>query len=292
MRSGLAASVKIRALNVCIGSRIYQRGNVILITLPVLPLTLRRPHSTASDILVRIDERVARIEAALQPPISSSERSGSPDSFRRYSHATVTSNSRPKVHLGNLSQYYQHSLSSPHYDLSFRQTTGEAVAARPSLVSFQCPECMQFDSWNDTENFYDDELASEKGLYERMESLRKSPLSDAIIEKLTPRLVWQLQQTFIQSYLQWMPLMELHSFMDHIHRAQESKFAGQSVSTCLSMFAFAISTLSEDQGSMKASLDPELLGLDFLSIGSGMLQSFSPGLKRDLRVLQCRVLFA
>jgi len=68
----------------------------------------------------------------------------------------------PKSTLGAWRTYYQRSVAVPLYDFSFRQTTGEAVTARPSLVSFTSPPYLDFESWNDTGEFYDEEMTTDR----------------------------------------------------------------------------------------------------------------------------------
>ncbi|KAJ9641014.1 hypothetical protein H2199_005682 [Coniosporium tulheliwenetii] len=146
---------------------------------------------------------------------------------------------RPRAYADGWRSYYQHTLSVPHYDFSFRQTAGEAVTARPSFVSFTCPYYIQFDSWDDTQNFYDDEMTAEEQLYAAMDA------NTTPDPELSSRITWRLQQSFVKNYLQWYPLIEPDVLVQHVQVAQAGHFLETNPSNCLTMFAFAIGTEAE-----------------------------------------------
>jgi len=175
---------------------------------------------------------------------------------------------------------------SPNF--TFRQTAGEAVTARPSLLSFQCPYYINQDSWDDTEAFYDDEMQGEKELFEEMEAR-----SD---ESCIPsaRAAWHLQQTFVVYFLQWMPLMEVDDFVEHCQAAQSADYSADDLDNCVTMLAYAIAELAEDKDGTSGHLGHADAhpGIAFFRRGCDVLDRISPQHKRDVAVLQCRLLRA
>lgn len=186
----------------------------------------------------------------------------------------------------DLQSYFQRMVSVPHYDFSFRQTAGEAVAARPTMISFRRMAFMQLDDWNDTKEFYDDELAAEEHLYRIMDSGFGQGLD------MTPRTIWQLQQHFVQGFLQWLPLIEVNAFSEHVEFARNGQFSRQSPSDCLVMFALAIGYLDKERHN-PSSRCPEKHhpGLEYVAAGRRILAALSGRSRRcDVTILQCRVL--
>lgn len=179
-------------------------------------------------------------------------------------------------------------MSVPHYDFSFRQTAGEAVTARPSFISFTSPYYIQFDSWDDTQNFYDDEMTAEEQLYAAMDA------NTTPDPELSSRITWRLQQSFVKNYLQWYPLIEPDALVQHVQIAQAGHFLETNPSNCLTMFAFAIGCISEDKGTSFHELSPAefLSGLNYFRHGSRILHRLAPRTRRDITVLQCRLLYA
>jgi hypothetical protein len=177
-------------------------------------------------------------------------------------------------------------VSEPRHDFNFRQTAGEAVTARPSIVSFHSPYyILHFENWDDTTEFYDDELAAEEELFEAMEAGSCQRLD------MTPRTVWQLQQNFVLNFLQWMPLFEVSAFSKHMEIAQSGSFCQHSPSDCIVMFALAVGTLDRNKHSTSDHNSSELYpGLRYFGEGRQILMSQSRAGRKNITILQCKSL--
>lgn len=173
--------------------------------------------------------------------------------------------------------------SLPDPTFSFRQTRGEALAARPSFLTFQSPEFLSWESWDDTEGFYDNELAVGDKLQEQIEASIAVPLA------LDARTTWRLQKNFLQSLPHWIPLLDLRSCVALVQEAQAGGFAANNASNCFAMFVFAIGAIFEDKDLERS---PEQLpGLEYLCRGSQILERFALQIS-NLEILQCRILQA
>ena len=246
-------------------------------------------QSSAAEILSRIEERLERVEYALVPPIAAiSESTGTPASQRLTSVDISLSSRRRESHgTDDPRRYFQHVMSAPQFDFSFRQTTGEAVTARPSILSFTAPSYLNFESWDESATFYDDEMAAEENFFALGESCRDQFIDTNI------RTVWQLQQAFVFHFLQWMPLLDLNTLVQHVNIAQADNFSLSNPSTCLCMFAFAIGAISVDKGSFSnGQHDPvdEYPGLSYYFAGRQCLEYLCRRRKRHILTLQCRIL--
>lgn len=240
--------------------------------------------SSAAEVLSRIEERLERVEYALLPP---SESTGTPASQRLMSVDALPSRRRGSQSTDDARRYFQHVMSAPQYDFSFRQTAGEAVTARPSILSFTCPPYINFDSWDDSATFYDDEMASEERMFAMGESYRDQFLDTSI------RTVWQLQQNFILNFLQWMPLLELDDLVQHVNLAQADHFSLSNPSSSLSMFVFAIGAIAGDRGCLSSGHHnhaEEYPGLQYFFAGRQGIEYLSRSRRRHILTLQCRVL--
>lgn len=187
--------------------------------------------------------------------------------------------SRPRP-IDENRKYFQQVVSEPRYDFSFRQTAGEAVTARPSILSFHSPYYFQFESWDDTEIFYDDELEQEEKLFEAMEAGSGQGLD------MTARTVWQLQQNFVMNFLQWMPLIESRALSHHVELAQSGHFSQRGASDCLVFFALAIGTLDRTPPDSVSHSGPHL-GLHYFNAGRQILASINRRSRRSVTLLQC-----
>jgi hypothetical protein len=186
----------------------------------------------------------------------------------------------------DLKSYFQHIASVPHYDFSFRQTTGEAISARPSMLSFRATWYINFETWDDTKDFYDDELAAEEYLFQLMDAGFGQGVD------VSSRTVWQLQQHFVQGFLQWLPVITLTEFTEHVEIARNGSFARESPSDCLVMFALAIGSLEKTrQSPASRSLERPHPGLEYFAAARDILTLLSKrSRKRDITILQCRIL--
>ncbi|KIW01031.1 hypothetical protein, variant 2 [Verruconis gallopava] len=258
--------------------------------------------TSATDVLVRIEERLARVEETLQrtalgsPSAVSDARNSvnhahtpGSSSLRRASNSTTGEPISLAARLqsrDDLKQYFQRIVSVPHYEFSFRQTAGEAIAARPSMLSFRATWYINFESWDDTKDFYDDELVAEEYLFQLMEAGFGQSLD------VSSRTVWQLQQHFVNGFLQWLPVITISEFTNHVEIARNGNFARQSPSDCIVMFALAIGSLDKTRhSSASRSLERPHPGLEYFSIARDILMALSKrSRKRDITILQCRIL--
>jgi hypothetical protein len=245
-----------------------------------LPLTIVFRTLSAADVLLRIEERLARVEDSLRSAVSVDSVS-TPGSLRRTSFETTAHPSRLKPPEESR-QFFQRIVAEPSNYFNFRQTAGEAATPRPSIVSFHSPYYLHFDTWDDTKQFYDSELAAEEQLFEAMEAGSGQGLD------MTPRTVWQLQQNFVLNYLQWMPLLDVSTFSLHIETAQNGQFSQQGPSDCLVLFALAVGTLDRNR---QTTTDPDQLelypGLRYFQEGRQILMSLSRAGRKNITILQC-----
>ncbi|KAF1991777.1 hypothetical protein K402DRAFT_69464 [Aulographum hederae CBS 113979] len=251
-------------------------------------------QSAATDMLIRIDERLARLETLISP--TASETVFTPASARRTSFETASTPSVIRPRGSFTGESYRRFatkalLTAENPDFSFRQTAGEAVTARPSILSFQSPFYLNYSSWDDTEVFYDDEMAAEEQMFVAMESCADSEV------RPSARTAWHLQQKFVINFLQWMPLLEADDFVDHCRLAMESDYENEDANTCIAYLAYAISEISEDPGLQEhdangGGMDPTLPGLAFFQKGCEILHSLTESRRRDIPILQCRLLRA
>lgn len=242
-------------------------------------------QSAATDILTRIEERLVRLEENLQVPRS--ESANTPGSHL----AASTENSVAPAHARSYAvwrNYYQAVVSSPHYEFSFRQTAGEAVTARPSIVSFQSPYYINYESWDDSSWFYDEELAAEEHLNSVMEAF------DSQAVRPSARTAWHLQQAFVLNFLHWAPVFDVDGFVEHCRAAQASDYTQEDASTCLTMLAFAIADISDAQNAAPSQelTDYHYIGLQYFQRGSQILDKIKTQTRRSIIIMQCRFLRA
>lgn len=180
-----------------------------------------------------------------------------------------------------------HSSSTARVDFAFRQTRIEKKTARPSLLTFHCPPFFQFDSWDDTEQFYDDELGLGELLFDQVQSL-----SGQSLDTSSPTC-WRLQQSFLHNFLRWIPIFDIQTCIEHVKVAKSQSFAASDLSSCMTMFIFAVGAISDNRGDMIndqfiAAFPP---GLEYFARASELLERFA--LKSTtVEVMQCRIVQA
>ncbi|KAH8602077.1 hypothetical protein B0O99DRAFT_129120 [Bisporella sp. PMI_857] len=171
------------------------------------------------------------------------------------------------------------SSSHPLPEFSFRQTRGEAAVARPNLLAFACPPFINANSWDDTEEFYDDEIAANEQLQERMQAILLQPLD------LSRKTTRYLQQSFVSNFLRWMPICDLQDCLNHVNQAYGCNFDSANLSSCFSLLIFAVGAVSDGH------IGEELPGLDYFAQANKMLERMCI-MTRSLLALQCRVIQA
>lgn len=161
------------------------------------------------------------------------------------------------------------------------------MTARPSFLTFCCPPFIVGESWDDTERFYDDELAAG----ETLQLLSANSLLESLdLTKATTRL---LQQNFVQNFLSWFPIFDAIQCVRHVEEAIACNFAPDNTSTCISLLIFAIGAISEASSTSTptTTLKHSVPGIEYVSRGSRFIDSLA--LKTgDLTLLQCRILLA
>jgi hypothetical protein len=171
---------------------------------------------------------------------------------------------------------------TPFVSASFRQTQSEANTARPSFLTFCCPSYVVGESWDDTESFYDDELAAGELLHHQTTASLLLPLD------LSEKTTRNLQQSFVQSFLRWFPIFDLNACIRHVEEAFACVFAPTNTSSCITMLMFAIGAIADDSN---GDLSTNLPGLGYLARGNQMLEGLSLR-TGTITLLQCRILQA
>ncbi|KAF2096620.1 hypothetical protein NA57DRAFT_58523 [Rhizodiscina lignyota] len=243
-------------------------------------------QSAATDILTRIEERLARLEDSLH--VARSESANTPGSHKAASNDVSVPYAARSRSYSAWRNYYQQVVAVPSHEFSFRQTAGEAVTARPSIISFHSPYYISYESWDDTSWFYNEELTAEEHLNDVMESYMSQPVHPSA------RTAWHLQQAFVLNFLHWHPVLDVDVFVEHCKAAQASDYNNDDASTCLTMLAFAIAEMSDAQNS-SPPLDPSIdqyLGLHYFRRGCQILEQIKPKTRRSIIVMQCRFLRA
>jgi hypothetical protein len=162
------------------------------------------------------------------------------------------------------------SHESPSAQPTLPQSLHELTAGRPNLLTFCCPWYLsatnQWESWDDTDLFYDDQLAEEDNISRQcQESLLRIP----DLSKKTARF---LQQNFVDFFLRWFPICDLQDCAAHVNRANACQFDPANPSSCFTMFLLAIGSIA---GRGTESVADNLPGVDYLARGNMMLETMS-----------------
>jgi len=251
-------------------------------------------EASNSNGFIRLEQRLAQFENNVlsllqaQPQMSIPNMLNQPSPLDAELHQTGTS---PQFtdrdsDLGIVATCH-HSSSAARVDFAFRQTRIEGKTARPSLLTFNCPPFFQFDSWDDTEGFYDNELALGELLFDQTQSL-----SGQLLDTSQP-VCWRLQQSFIRNFLRWIPIFDIQTCIEHVKAAKSQNFAGSDLSSCMTMFVLAVGAISDDRGDTindqyMATFPP---GMDYFARGSQLLERFALR-STTVEVMQCRLVQA
>jgi hypothetical protein len=170
---------------------------------------------------------------------------------------------------------------------TIRQSLGEVAVARPNLLTFCCPPFLssastQWEGWDDTEFFYDEELQSGEEFAKQSQAALLRPVD------LSRRTTQVLQQSFVENFLRWLPICDLQDCVGHVAQAYACNFDTSNSSSCFAMLLFAIGAIAN--GSIQ-SMSREVHGVDYFSRGSLMLDGMA--VKTGCLVnMQCRLLQA
>jgi hypothetical protein len=255
-------------------------------------LILRSPCSPkdASDALQRIEKQLLLLHekiSGIAHRVETTEVSGSQRALRAPIPTHQLDAFSPPSQDGSQRRMYTNgasSLDSPQTAGAQRQSLGEVDVPRPNLLTFCCPAFLcvlqQWDSWDDSEAFYDDQLAAGEELFK---DTRASQLRNVDLSRKT---TLYLQQNFVENYLRWLPICELQDCVRHVNQAYACNFDPSDPSSCFAMLVFAIGRVAD--GSTE-SYHQELPGLDYFARGNMMLDTLSVNPSCMTR-MQCRLL--
>jgi hypothetical protein len=171
------------------------------------------------------------------------------------------------------------SLDSPQ--AAQRQSLGEVDVPRPNLLTFYCPPFLSaWDSWDDTEAFYDEQLASGEDLFRQIRASQNRNLD------LSRKTTLYLQQNFVENYLRWLPICDLQDCVRHVNQAYACNFDPSNPSSCFSMLLFAVGAVANGSNEIEHQNMP---GIEYFARGNMMLDviSIKPGC---MITMQCRLL--
>jgi hypothetical protein len=188
----------------------------------------------------------------------------------------------------NVVEYLNAHASNPSvdtpvsYDFAYRQSTTEALTARPSLLTFHAPSYIHYDGWDYTAEFYDDEISAGEQLCDQFEELLLQPID------LSRRTTRRLQQSFVENFLRWTPIFDQKTCVNALGTAAADNYLRQNPSTCLTYMLLALGAISEDRSETPENQTP---GLEYLARGCSILErcSLRTG---SLATMQCRLLQA
>ncbi|KXJ90615.1 hypothetical protein Micbo1qcDRAFT_226601 [Microdochium bolleyi] len=266
---------------------------------PEPPQKLRDHHSVKDTIktlearLRTLEEDVRELRAekrtADRPPPDAVHVTGqghTPGSFPVLSPGKPTP-SAPSMHdaLSPVLLYrdaMSNAAESPRDDILFRRSRPEVYTARPSLLTFCCPPYIDARSWDDYSDFYADEIrAGEEFLTMFDVYLSSEP-------DLGRRTIRRLQQSFVDHYLGWIPIIEPDNVGSVVDMACSSGTMTRDVNGCLAMFILAVGAITQDTPDSDTD---ELAGIEYFTQGCQMLERFSL-LIESLEMIHCRILQA
>jgi hypothetical protein len=255
-------------------------------------LTSNPPRSPkdASDALQRIEKQLLLLHdkiSGISQRVEATEILGSHKGPRRPVSTHHLDAFSPPSQDGSQRRMYNNgasSHSSPQTAIAQRQSLGEADVPRPNLLTFCCPTFLsvlqEWDSWDDTEAFYDDQLSAGDDLFR---DTRDSQLRNVDLSRKT---TLQLQQNFVENYLRWLPICDPQDCVHHVNQAYACNFDPSNLSSCFAMLLFALGRITE--GSIE-SYNQDLPGLDYFARGNMMLDTVSVK-SGCMTTMQCRLL--
>lgn len=163
----------------------------------------------------------------------------------------------------------------------FRQSQGEVSCARPNLLTFCSPPGLS-QSWDDTEAFYDDELAAGDTIARQIADLHYRDID------LSRKTLKSLQQSFVENFLRWLPICDVQDLTSHVSIASENQFNYLGVSSCFALFAFAIGAVAQ---AGHHNGNARYAGMEYFAKGTRMLEEIL-GKENQVEVMQCRILQA
>ncbi|KAH7029313.1 uncharacterized protein B0I36DRAFT_130832 [Microdochium trichocladiopsis] len=176
---------------------------------------------------------------------------------------------------------------SPREGVLFRKTRPEVYTARPGLLAFCCPSYIDAPSWDDYGDFYGNEIRAGEQFLGMFDEYLSSNLD------VSRRTLRRLQQSFVDHYLGWIPILEPETVSCVVDTACSLGSPSRDINGCLAMFILAVGAITQetpgndndDGGAAK------LAGVAYFVNGCQSLERFSL-LIESLEIIQCRILQA
>lgn len=211
-------------------------------------------------------------DAEFPPPVSMHASDSMP-----YRHGSLSSSTTTGTLVSSVN-----TASEPYQK---KETTRGQFTARPSLVTFECPSYVPSESYDDSGEFYDSEMAAGEDLRRQMAKCLR------VFPDVSSRTVRLILQRFIENFLGWIPLFEPVTVHTVVNQACTNGFptdSSNSPNSCLAMLILATGSILQTQTDTRLDALP---GLDYFAHGSQMLDRFS-FLDSSLTTLHCRILQA
>lgn len=166
---------------------------------------------------------------------------------------------------------------------SLSQMTLDRYACKmPNLLVFKSPGPDQDSyAYDVTSAFFRDQTTT----ITDMKLAHRLPFEEM---NVTRPYLWELQRSFADNVLKWLPLFDSETASRHLQSAHISGYTEYTTSTCIALLIFAIGAIASDSAVYVQS-SQKLPGFSYYARALAMLEVFpSPG--EDLSVLQARVL--
>ena len=245
--------------------------------------------SDLADRLFQLEQRVLTLEGQGLPKASESP-AGQPASSSSLAATDVShtilhgDHGRPLSSSVERHEWNPRTLDwrGPPGLAGFRKGVEEAFTALPSLISFISPPYIHTNSWDDSAEFYREQIDCGQDLHQDTNRLLE------LIPDTSQRTIRRLQQSFVENFLGWTPIFEPATMVAAVTRACQQAFPADETSTCLTMFIFALGAVTLDTAWHTPSIPA---GLDYYAHASRFLERFSM-LSGDITVFHCRILRA
>ena len=178
--------------------------------------------------------------------------------------------------------------------------TQKLVCKMPNLLTFQPPSKVDHTwSYDCTQAFFMDQLNCNRETLNAQ--AQRSPLS----LNLNRADLLQLQRSFAENFLKWMPLFDHETASTHLSAAQATQHHENNSSLCVVLLMYAVGSISVDTA-IYTKTSHELPGFCYYATASGILDHSTEPISMastsgdpchwtdttDLTVLQCRILMA
>lgn len=160
--------------------------------------------------------------------------------------------------------------------------TARPVCKMPNLQRF-CPL-----NTNLSELAYDVRLAFFRDQRSTVTEMTKAMDSAVWNLELSRPCLWELQRSFADNILKWLPLFSPKTATEYLSDAEQSGYQPNTHTTCIAFLIFAVGAAAADQTAyMQSSL--ELPGFSYFSRAMSMVHTFTSS-EAELGILQAKVL--